>query len=89
MSAFGSKSDVLANKKRIVLRILRYVSEVCDNKSIDTRTSADESTDVTHKRIISAPISFTTSLGEMMLPNDLDIFSPFPSKTNPCDKTDL
>ena len=38
---------------------------------------------------ISEPYLLIISRGLTMLPKDLDILLPLPSKVNPCDKSDL
>ncbi|CRH48791.1 Uncharacterised protein [Mycoplasmopsis arginini] len=42
-----------------------------------------------HNLKISEPYLLTTSNGSTVLPNDLDILRPFPSKVKPCDKKAL
>ena len=52
-------------------------------------TSELVSTEATHRRMMSAPISSQTLLGSMTLPSDLDILRPWPSRVKPCETTAL
>src|SRR5699024_3233228 len=58
-------------------------SDTCFKMSSETLTSSWKSDDMTHRRIMSAPICCMTLVGKITLPSDLDIFLPAPSMTKP------
>ena len=65
---------------------LNKINIVGDRVLVKPRKESIRSEDATHILKISAPKSFKISSGEITLPIDLDIFNPFPSTTNPCER---